>query len=437
VRLRVKTNMANSTPQSGKDRLGDSSRPPDFQPPIDGQSAGRTLAHPQVRAYRDLVLLGGFCLFLSAMDHLIPKPLPFMRIGLANLPLLIALDIFSAKNFFLLAVIKTLGQGLVTGTLFTYVALFSLTGTMLSAALMFVLRRAFSTPAAARGNPAELPQKIRGMSFVGIGIAGAFMSNAAQLVLARFIVFGEGVLYLAPPFLAAGIISGGLLGFFAEKFSAQSQWLRLRRGGGAASGYAAPSPLGDAPVEKKSSSGQNFFSLRSLALLLTGLFFLFVPWLPVRAALFALFWLLALAAGKKTRPVFTIIGIVMITACNLFPPFGKILFHAGPVIIAEGSLLRGLQRAATMEGLIMFSRLALASAFPLPGKLGRLLRETFGILERLNLSAGDRIRSKSGGGKEKTSRASGGKDKTGSFLQNLDRLLCEMSGPGKHEFTCE
>jgi len=392
----VKTNKENSTPQSGK--------------------------------YRDLVLLGGFCLFLSALDHLIPKPLPFMRIGLANLPLLIALHIFSAKNFFLLALIKTLGQGLVTGTLFSYVALFSLTGTFLSAALMFALYRAFSkNTAVAGGNPPELRKKIRGMSLIGIGIAGAFVSNAAQLVLARFIVFGEGVLYLAPPFLAAGIISGGLLGGVAEKFSVQSQWLRLRKEGGVVSesgagsesatdsACAAPSPLGDASVDP--TPGKSVFSLRSAALLLTGLFFLFVPWLPVRAALFTLFWLLALAAGKKTRPVFTIISILMITACNLFPPFGKVLFQAGPLILAEGSLLRGLQRAVTMEGLIMFSKLALASAFPLPGKLGRLLRETFAVLDQLN--SGGKAGLKSGGGKEKT----------GSFLENLDRLLCRMSDP--------
>jgi len=371
--------------------------------------------------------LGGFCLFLSALDHLIPKPLPFMRIGLANLPLLIALDIFTAKNFFLLAVIKALGQGLITGTLFSYVALFSLTGTALSAALMFVLRRAFS-----KNDPVMTEHK-KGFSFVGIGIAGAFVSNSAQLVLAHFIVFGEGVLYLAPPFLAVGIISGGLLGGVAEKFSAQSQWLRIRRERAAVSeGTAASESAVNSenaadngcaaepttePVENKSPPSQNFFSLRSLALLLVGLFFLLVPWLPVRAALFALFWLLALAVGKKTRPVFTIISIVMITVCNLFPPFGKILFQLGPVIIAEGSLMRGLQRAVTMEGLIMFSKLALASAFPLPGTLGNLLRETFGVLEQLNSSGRDKVRPQSGGKKEKA----------GNFLQNLDRLLCQMS----------
>jgi len=157
----------------------------------------------------DIALLGALCLFLSALDHLIPKPLPFMRIGLANLPLLLALNIFSGKQFFLLALVKVLGQSLITGTLFSYAALFSLTGTVLSAVTMRLLY-----PSA---------------SLVGTSIAGAFVSNAAQLVLARFVVFGEGVLYLAPPFLVAGIVSGGLLGFFAQAFSAQSEWLKRKQ----------------------------------------------------------------------------------------------------------------------------------------------------------------------------------------------------------------
>ncbi|MDR1230490.1 MAG: heptaprenyl diphosphate synthase, partial [Spirochaetaceae bacterium] len=29
-------------------------------------------------------LLGAFCLFLSSIEYMIPKPLPFMRLGIAN-----------------------------------------------------------------------------------------------------------------------------------------------------------------------------------------------------------------------------------------------------------------------------------------------------------------------------------------------------------------
>ena len=124
--------------------------------------------------------------------------------------------------------------------------------------------------------------------------------------------------------------------------------------------------------------------------------------------------------GKKTRPLLTIISFALITICNLFPPAGKILFNLGPLIIAEGSLQRGLQRAVTMEGLIMFSKLM--SIPRLPGKLGNLLYESFGILEQMN---GIFF-----GSKEKTSGNKTEKRiyKPKELLKKLDSLLCEISG---------
>jgi heptaprenyl diphosphate synthase len=90
---------------------------------------------------RDAALLGALCLFLSTVEYLIPKPLPFMRLGLANLPLILALDLFPFRAFMALVCLKALGQALVTGTLFSYVFLFSLAGTVASALSMYGLRR--------------------------------------------------------------------------------------------------------------------------------------------------------------------------------------------------------------------------------------------------------------------------------------------------------
>jgi heptaprenyl diphosphate synthase len=137
-----------------------------------------------------------------------------MRIGIANLPLMLALDMFPFPPFILLAAVKVIGQALITGTLFSYIFLFSLAGTAVSAPAMFVLRRVFR------------PTR---MSFIGIGTVGAFLSNITQLVLARFFIFGQSVRYIAPPFLAAGLLTGAALGFFCEYFSRRSRWYTARR----------------------------------------------------------------------------------------------------------------------------------------------------------------------------------------------------------------
>lgn len=161
---------------------------------------------------KTIALLGACCLFLSAVEYLIPKPLPFMRLGLANLPLMIALDIFPFGSYMILVCLKIFGQAIITGTLFSYVFLFSVTGTLFSALVMFFLRRMFASSGRAK------------ISFIGIGTAGAMVSNIAQLTLARFFIFHENTLYIAPPFLAAGLVTGIALGAFCEAFTLKSIW---------------------------------------------------------------------------------------------------------------------------------------------------------------------------------------------------------------------
>src|SRR5512137_110572 len=118
---------------------------------------------------RDLVaFLGGLCLFLSTVEYLIPKPIPFLRIGIANLPLLIGLDLLSPGQLLLVATLKVIGQGMVSGTLATYVFLFSAAGTFSSALAMIAVRRIVG------------PR----MSLVGMGVVGALLSNLAQIGLA-------------------------------------------------------------------------------------------------------------------------------------------------------------------------------------------------------------------------------------------------------------
>ena len=165
--------------------------------------------------YKTLAILGAFCLFLSAVEYMIPKPLPFFRIGLANLPLMLAIDLFPLPSFLILLCIKVFGQALITGTLFSYVFLFSLTGSFLSGISMYALLR-------------FLGQKH--LSFIGIGTVGAMVSNISQMVLAMVFIFGNSVLIITPPFLAAGLVTGASLGLFCELFTRRSQWYAARIG---------------------------------------------------------------------------------------------------------------------------------------------------------------------------------------------------------------
>jgi heptaprenyl diphosphate synthase len=147
-------------------------------------------------------------MFLSMVEYLIPKPLPFMRLGLANLPILLSLALFTPRNIMLLIGLKVLGQGLVNGTLFSYIFLFSAAGSFCSGIVMIVAAKICK-------------QKI---SLVGICVLGALASNTVQLFIARHLIFGASAYVIGPPFLLIGLISAVILGIFAEKFAAQSRW---------------------------------------------------------------------------------------------------------------------------------------------------------------------------------------------------------------------
>jgi heptaprenyl diphosphate synthase len=159
-------------------------------------------------------LLGAFCFFLSAVEYMIPKPLPFMRLGIANLPILLAADLLPLRWYLVLALVKVVGMSVISGSLFSYVALFSLAGTLIAALVMWVARRAGG----------------RFISAVGVSILGAVASNAVQVLLAMVIVFGEAARLMAPVFLGMGLVTGTILGLFAERFAETSRWYERASG---------------------------------------------------------------------------------------------------------------------------------------------------------------------------------------------------------------
>jgi len=339
-----------------------------------------------------LALLGALCFFLSAIEYLIPKPLPFMRIGLANMPLLLALNILGSKDFFLLVLLKLIGQGLIGGTFLSFVFLFSIGGTFTSAAAMYALSRLFSF---GRG-----PGKGY-LGFAGIGCAGAMVSNGVQLLLARYMVFGEAVRYIAPPFLAAGFVTGISLGIICEHFCRRSLWYTSRTGNagplpaeldsdpkvGKPGGGRNEKPAKAVPREerrlRRSQRWDGLFNADELfvAGLLMALIFLHDRSLLGHFIQFLFFCLLVWFSGRKHNLLATVVFIAGIVFFNLLVPHGRVLFALGPLEITQGSLLSGLKRATTLSGLMMLSRACVRKDLRLPGSVGSLLAEALRMLE--------------------------------------------------------
>ena len=152
--------------------------------------------------------MGALCLFFSTIEYLFPKPFPFFRLGLANLPVLLALDLFSPAYVLLLVLLKVVGQGLVSGTLASYVFVFSAAGSLASGLVMLLVHRTGR----------------RWITLIGVSLFGSLASNIIQVTLSVTFIFGQSAWVIAPPFLALGVASGLAVGIFAQRFRARSRW---------------------------------------------------------------------------------------------------------------------------------------------------------------------------------------------------------------------
>lgn len=143
-----------------------------------------------------LVALAMICSYVEA---LIPFHfgIPGIKLGLANLVVVIALYLLKPSQAFGISVARIVLVAFLFGSLSSL--LYSLAGGMLSFIVMLLLR------------------KIRGFSVIGISIAGGVSHNVGQLLVAALVVENMSIFYYMPVLLIAGLITGMLIGIVAAK----------------------------------------------------------------------------------------------------------------------------------------------------------------------------------------------------------------------------
>lgn len=138
-------------------------------------------------------------LIFSYVESLIPFHIgiPGVKLGLANLIIVIALYKMSLKEAYLLSVTRIVLAGFIFGNLFSI--LYSLAGGLLSLSAMALLK------------------KVDGFSIMGVSIAGGVMHNIGQLIVAMLVVETFSVIYYVPVLLIAGLITGLVIGIAANE----------------------------------------------------------------------------------------------------------------------------------------------------------------------------------------------------------------------------
>jgi len=133
---------------------------------------------------------------LFIVEGMIPKPLPFMRIGLANVFILLILVQIDFLSALVVTLTKVIIGNLFSGLLFTPLILFSLVSGVLSLLVMYAVYKSRIS-----------------FSLVGVSITGALSHLLTQLVLGYFLfVHTSRIFALFPIILIIGLVSGLITG---------------------------------------------------------------------------------------------------------------------------------------------------------------------------------------------------------------------------------
>ena len=153
----------------------------------------RAMTLSEARVWAQVGVLAALALVLGYIETFIPLPVPVpgIKLGLANIVVLIALELFGARRAALIALIKVLASGFLFGS--PIMMAYSAAGTLLAFAAMAILVR------------------LR-VNVVLTAIVGAILHNMGQLAVAMLVLGTPLVWGTAPVLVIAACITGALSG---------------------------------------------------------------------------------------------------------------------------------------------------------------------------------------------------------------------------------
>ena len=152
-------------------------------------------------AYYGLLIALAF--IFSYVEFLIPINfgVPGIKLGLANLVVIVALYLFGIREAFAISLVRIL----LTGFTFSSMAamIYSLAGGILSLLVMIVAR------------------KTDKLSTMGVSVLGGVFHNVGQIIVAMIVLETESLIYYLPVLIVSGLVAGILIGILAAQVIAR------------------------------------------------------------------------------------------------------------------------------------------------------------------------------------------------------------------------
>jgi heptaprenyl diphosphate synthase len=143
-------------------------------------------------------LLVTISLMLSYIERffIIPVPVPGIKLGLANMAVVMALYIIGVRAAVVVSILKVLLSALLFGSVGSL--MFSMGGALLALIVMISAKH------------------LKSVSIIGVSALGGISHNIGQILVAALVVHNMGLLYYLPILLAAGGIMGVVNGLVSR-----------------------------------------------------------------------------------------------------------------------------------------------------------------------------------------------------------------------------
>ena len=147
-----------------------------------------------------VVLIGALAIVLGIIESLLPikLPIPGLKLGLANIMVVIGLYYLDFKNMFLVIMLKTVLTTLLLGTFSMFA--YGFVGALLSYVCMMVAFKASK----------------ENISLMGISMIGGVMHNIGQILVAMILIKTKAIAHYMMFLLPIGLLTGVVIGLVAK-----------------------------------------------------------------------------------------------------------------------------------------------------------------------------------------------------------------------------
>lgn len=164
------------------------------------------------REVTTVALLTAVGVALFVIESFIPTPLPFLKIGLANISSLVAMMVLGVPQMLVVVIMRVVVGSMLVGSLFTPGFVLAISGGITSAATMALTKRC--------GKQLFGP--------VGISLVGSLTHVVTQFLLVLWLyVQNSAVFFLLPLLLASGFVGGIVVGWITSRLLPVVQSTRL------------------------------------------------------------------------------------------------------------------------------------------------------------------------------------------------------------------